>query len=148
MRYLEDLVVGVPMAIGSVAIERDAMVRFAVEFDPQPMHLDERTAADSAFGELIASGIYTCGLWTRLYVEHSQHDVANLGGMGIDELRFPAPVRAGDVLRGSATVTAARPSERRLDRGTITTRGEMVNQSGLTVMTLVSRARIAKRPAA
>jgi acyl dehydratase len=146
MRYLEDLPVGVPMTIGSVEIEREAMTRFAAEFDPQPMHLDEERAASSAFGELIASGIFTCGLWTRMWVDHSQHDVANLGGMGIDELRFPAPVRAGDVLRGVATILEARPSERRLDRGTITTQGEMINQDDVVVMTLRSRARIARRP--
>ncbi len=37
------------------------------------------------------------------------------------------------------------PSERRPDRGTVRIRGEMVNQDGVTVLSMVSRGHFASR---
>ena len=49
--------------------------------------------------------------------------------------------RSGPATRSSGrlTVLEATPSERRPDRGTIRIRGEMVNQDGVIVMSMVSR---------
>jgi hypothetical protein len=44
-------------------------------------------------------------------------------------------------------VLEATPSERRHDRGTIRSRGEMLNQDGVTVMAMVARGHFARRPA-
>ncbi len=43
------------------------------------------------------------------------------------------------------TVLETTPSERHPDRGTIRIRGEMVNQDGVTVMSMVSRGRFGRR---
>ena len=55
-------------------------------------------------------------------------------------------MRPGDTLRGRLTVLETSPSERRPDRGTIRIRGEMVNQDGVTGMSMVSRGHFARRP--
>jgi acyl dehydratase len=84
-------------------------------------------------------------MWMRLYVDSMLGGPASQGSPGIEELRWLAPVRPGDTLHGSLTVLEATPSERRPDRGTIRIRGEMVNQDGVTVLSMVSRGHFARR---
>jgi acyl dehydratase len=144
--YLEDLVVGSVTDLGSVVVDRDELIAFAERFDPQLMHTDEAAAARSPFGGLIASGWHTGSMWMRLYVDTVVRDVANLGGLGIDKLQFPAPVRPGDILTGAAEVLEARVSPRKADRGTMVVLGTMHNQHGELVFSLRSATRVARRP--
>jgi acyl dehydratase len=67
------------------------------------------------------------------------------GSPGVEELRWLAPVRPGDTLHGRLTVLQATPSQGRPDRGTVRIRGEMVNQDGVTVLSMVSRGHFARR---
>ena len=57
------------------------------------------------------------------------------GGAGVDELRWPRPVRPGAVLRLRATVTEARRSRSKPDRGLVRTRAELVGDGGEIVFT-------------
>jgi len=68
-----------------------------------------------------------------------------MGSPGIEELRWLAPVRPGDTLSARLVVLETAPSGRHPGRGTIRTRGEMVNQDGVTVMSMVSRGHFARR---
>ncbi len=131
--------------LGSTLVTEDDIVAFAREFDPQPFHVDPEAAKDSVFGGLIASGWHTGAMWMRLYVDAMLGGPASMGSPGIEELRWLAPVRPGDTLSGRLTVLDALPSERRPDRGTVRIRGEMVNQDGVTVLTMVSRGHFARR---
>jgi acyl dehydratase len=144
--YLEDLVVGVVTELGTVSVDRDELVAFAERFDPQRMHTQEAAAAHSPFGGIIASGWHTGSMWMRLYVDSVLADIVNLGGLGIDELRFPAPVRPGDTLTGAVEVLEAHPSQRKPDRGTMVVLGTMHNQNGELVFSLRSATRVARRP--
>jgi acyl dehydratase len=144
--FLEDLIVGSVTELGSVVVDRDELLAFAERFDPQLMHTDDAAAARLPFGGIIASGWHTGSMWMRLYVDSVLRDVANLGGLGIDELRFPAPVRAGDSLTGAVEVLETRPSPRKPDRGTMVVRGTLHNQHGELVFSLRSATRVARRP--
>jgi acyl dehydratase len=73
---------------------------FARQYDSQPFHVDERAAAKSVFGELIASGWHTAAIMCRLAVRDLFIDVAAGGGLGVEELRWPTPVKPGDTLSG------------------------------------------------
>ena len=146
MLYLEDLVVGSVTELGSVIVDREELVAFADRFDPQLMHTDDAAAAHLPFGGIIASGWHTSSMWNRLFVDNLIGHVANLGGVGIDELRFHAPVRPVDILTGAAEVLEARPSLRKPDRGTMVVLGTLHNQSGELVMSLRGITRIARRP--
>ena len=123
----------------------EEIVDFARRFDPQSFHLDAEAAKDSDFGGLIASGWHTGAMWMRLYVDSLLGGGSGQGSSGIEELRWLAPVRPGDTLSGRLTVLETTPSERHPDRGTIRIRGEMVNQDGVTVMSMVSRGRFGRR---
>jgi acyl dehydratase len=144
--YFEDLQAGQVVELGSHTISEEEIVAFAREWDPQPFHVDPEAARESIFGGLIASGWHTGAMWMRLYVDSLLDGAASMGSPGIEELRWLAPVRPGDTLSGRLTVLETTPSDRRPDRGTVRIRGEMVNQDGVTVMSMVSRGHFGRRP--
>lgn len=145
--YFEDLEPGRVYELGSRTVTEADIVAFAREWDPQPFHVDRDAARDSVFGGLVASGWHTGALWMRLYVDALLHDAVSMGSPGIEELRWLAPVRPGDTLHARLTVLEATPSPRRADRGTIRSRGEMLNQDGVVVMSMTARGHFARRSA-
>jgi len=134
LRYFEDYVPGATYECGTVIIDEASIVNFAKEFDPQPFHVDTVAAAAGPFGGLIASGWQTAALTMRLLVDNYLSAEASLGGAGVDEIRWPLPVRPGDTLRVRATVVESRRSLSKPDRGIIKTLAETANQDGQTVM--------------
>jgi acyl dehydratase len=147
-RYFEDFEPGQVLELGSRTVTEDEIIGFARQFDPQPFHVDPEAAADTVFGGLIASGWHTGAMWMRLYVDTMLGTASAQGSPGIEELRWLAPVRPGDTLHGRLTVLETTQSERRPDRGTVRIRGEMVNQDGVTVMSMTSRGHFGRRPPA
>ena len=53
----------------------------------------------------------------RLMVRSNIFDGAPVVGVSVDNLRYLAPVRPGDVLSAQAEVLSIRPSDSRADRG-------------------------------
>ena len=143
--YFEDFEPGQTLELGSRTVTEEEIVAFGRQWDPQPFHVDPEAAKDSVFGGLIASGWHTGAMWMRLYVDALLDGAASMGSPGIEELRWLAPVRPGDTLTGRLTVLETTPSERRPDRGTVRIRGEMVNQDGVTVMSMTSRGHFGRR---
>ena len=133
-RYFEDYPVGLVDEFGDIEITADDIVAFARRYDPQPMHIDPEAAAQGPFGGLIASGWHTAALIMPLFVEHFLSKVATLPSPGIDELRWVRPVRPGDRLRVRITVTEARRSVSKPDRGMVRSLVEVLNQNGELVM--------------
>lgn len=134
-RYFEDYTVGATYFCGSFSLTEDDMIRFASLYDPQAMHVDRALAARGPFGGIIASGWHTVALTMRLIVEnYLPHD--GLAAPGIDELRWPCPVRPGDTLTLHATVRDARRSRGKPDRGLIQSTMEAINQDGSVAMSM------------
>ncbi|MGW0686156.1 MaoC family dehydratase [Streptomyces sp. NPDC002754] len=144
-RYFEDYVPGSTYTFGSITVTEQAILRFAGEFDPQDIHTDPEAAGTGPFGGLIASGWHTASVMMRLYADHYVSKVASLASPGIDELRWPRPVRPGDSLSIRATVRAARPSRTKHDRGLVHTDVEVLNQHGETVLTLTAMNLLLRR---
>ena len=135
-RHFEDYPPGAVAECGPIAVDEAAIIDFGRQFDPQPFHVDPQRAAQGPFGGVIASGWHTAGLMMRLLVDHYLPRTAGLGSPGIDELRWLAPVRPGDQLSLRVTVTAARRSRTKPDRGLVHTANEITNQRGEVVMTV------------
>ena len=114
------------------------IIAFAKEYDPQPFHVDPVAAKDGPFGGLIASGWQTTSMMMRLLVEHFISPESSLGAAGVDEIRWPRPVRPGDTLRVRATVLEARRSNSKPDRGIVRSLAEVTNQHGEAVMRLTA----------
>ena len=128
LRYFDDYVPGTTHDCGSVSFSQAEIISFATQFDPQPFHVDPEAAAHGPFGGLVASGWHTAALVMRQLVDHYLSAEASLGSPGLDEIRWPSPVRPGDTLRVRATVLEARRSQSKPDRGIIKTVIEAVNQ--------------------
>jgi acyl dehydratase len=137
-RYFEDYEAGAVYEYGYAVVDEGELLAFARRFDPQPIHVDAKFAAGGPFGGLIASGWHTGGIFMRLFADHYLSRVASLASPGIDELRWPAPVRPGDSLRLRTTTTQTRPSRSKPDRGLVFTRGELLNQDDQTVLSLTA----------
>lgn len=144
--YLEDLWPGRVFELGSVRVTEGEIIDFATRFDPQPFHTDPAAAVDSNFGGLIASGWHTCSMFMRLLVDEVISHSASMGSPGMDEIRWTAPVRPGDVLTGTFTIAAARPSSSKPDRGVIESQCEMRNQDDVVVMTMRGTGMYARTP--
>jgi acyl dehydratase len=137
-RYFEDYQAGAVYEYGYASVTEPEIIEFARRFDPQPMHVDPEYAVTGPFGGIIASGWHTAGIFMRLYADHYLSRVASLASPGIDEIRWPAPVRPGDKLWIRTTILEARPSRSKPDRGLVHTRGEMFTGDDRQVLSLVA----------
>jgi acyl dehydratase len=138
VRYFEDYAPGFTVDCGSFAVHEADIIAFARQYDPQPFHVDPVAAKDGPFGGLIASGWQTTSMSMRQLVEHFISPESSLGAAGIDELRWPKPVRPGDTLQVRATVAEARRSGSKPDRGIVKSLAEVTNQDGDLVMKLTA----------
>lgn len=145
MRTFDDLAAGETIDLGTTSVTEAEILAFAREFDPQPFHVDPEAAAASPYGGLIASGWHTCALFMRLLATGFLNDTVSYGSPGIDELRWPRPVRPGDTLAGAFEILEARPSASRPDRGILRSRGTMTNQDGDEVLSCLATNFIGRR---
>jgi acyl dehydratase len=133
-RYLEDFALGQTFGSGRLRIDKERIFAFAAEFDPQPFHLDEAAARHSIFGALAASGWHTAAVTMRLLLDSELKPAGGIIGAGLDECRWPRPVRPGDELRIECEVIEVRPSKSRPEQGLIKLRTTTLNQDGETVL--------------
>jgi acyl dehydratase len=146
--YWEDFPPGEAIEVGRHTFTEAEIIDFARQFDPQPFHVDPEAARNSFFKGLIASGWHTCAIAMRLMVDKYVGRSASLGSPGLDNIRWLAPVRAGDTITYLRTTTAARPSESKPGVGLVHSRWEAVNQRGEKVMTMEGWGMFRRRPAA
>jgi acyl dehydratase len=145
--YFEEVQVGHRSAAGPYLLSKEAIVRFAKEYDPIPRHVDEEAAARSAFGGLTASGSHTFAIYILLTGRLQPH-FRVLVGLGWDEVRLPNPVRPGDELDLEMTVLEMRQSKSKPDRGIIRNRNILRNQKRETVLECISNIFVERRPSA
>jgi len=146
-QYLEDYAVGQVYRTGRMRIDKDQILAFARQFDPQPYHLDEESARQSVFGGLAASGWHTAALTMRLLVDSEFRPAHGILGVGFDELSWPRPVRPGDELYAESQVLEVRPSKSRPDRGLIRVRTTTLNQDAEPVQIYTVNLLVPRRPA-
>jgi acyl dehydratase len=144
--YLEDLAPGQVFTSDARAVVDVASIkRFSGEFDRQPFHLDEAAAKPTFFQELVASGWHTTAVTMQLIVETLplSHGII---GSGVDELRWPRPVRPGDTLHLHCEILAVTPSKLHPSRGTVRVRMTTFNQKDQPVQTMVANLIAFRRP--
>lgn len=129
-RFFEDFTVGQTFHSATATITAERIKSFAAEFDPQPFHLDEEAAKRSLFGGLAASGWHTAAVTMRLFVDSDLHPAGGTIGAGGEDLRWPRPVRPGDVLHLEGEVLETRASRSRPELGIVKMRLTTHNQAG------------------
>jgi acyl dehydratase len=145
-RYFEDYTPGDVYEFGTITVTEPGIIEFARQFDPQYFHVHPEKAVESRFGGIIASGRHTAGLAMRLYVDHFLSHVASLASPGVDDLRWPNPVRPGDTLRIRVAILEARLSRSKADRGVVRATIEAINQKDELVLSMVGISIIGRRP--
>lgn len=134
-RYFEDFNVGdiYEHRPGKTVTEYDNHLFTLLTLNTHPMHFDAEFAKASEFKKNLVVSPYTLALLIGMSVtDTSQKAIANLG---MDEVKFTAPVFAGDTIYGESEVLAKRESQSRPGQGivTIVTRG--FNQDGTQICT-------------
>jgi acyl dehydratase len=145
--FLDDLRIGQRFTSASHRLDADQIKRFAVDFDPQPFHLDEDTAEKSFFGGLAASGWHTAALTMRLLVDGGAPIAGGIVGAGV-EIAWPKPTRPGDELYVVSEVIEITPSRSRPDRGIVVLRSETRTQRDEIVQVLTSKLVVPRKPQA
>ena len=133
--YFEEFNVGDTFKSAGVTFTEGEIVRFALQYDPQPFHIDVEAANKSQFKGLIASGFQTLALVFRMYIQEGMLK-QGMGSPGMDELRWLLPVRPGDTLHMEAEVLSTKASTRRSGRGYVEMLCNMINQKSEKVMTV------------
>jgi acyl dehydratase len=126
----EDVEVGYTEISDSIEADRAEMIAYARTNDPYPIHVDVDVARQSPFGDVIASFGYTVSLYMRLMHRLELIGATEEGFLGAVgwEVTFGGPVRPGDLIRMRHTILDKRLTSRG-DRGLVTSRNELLNQS-------------------
>ena len=111
----------------------------------QPLHIDRHAAAATEFGQPLVNSLFTLGLMIGISVNDTTLNttVANLG---MDEVRFPAPLFHGDTVNVRTTVAGVRPSKSRPGQGVVTFRHEAFKQDGTLVASCLRAALMKAKP--
>ena len=117
---------------------------FALQFDPQPFHLDEEAGRNSLFGGLVASGWHTAAVTMRLILDGGFPVAGGLIGTQA-HLRFLLPVRAGDELHVECEILELKPSISNPDRGTARLGCNTINQQGRTALRMETLVIVRRR---
>jgi acyl dehydratase len=147
-RYLEDFAVGQVFNSARTRVDKEQIVAYAKQFDPQPFHLDDEAARKTPFQGLAASGWHTAGMTMRMMLDGEFKPVGGILGVGFDELSWPRPVRPGDELHAKSEILEVRPSKSRPDRGMLRVRTTTYNQKDEPVMAFTGNLLVPRRPAA
>ena len=159
MRFLEDVELGHRREMGSFTFTAELIKAFAVQFDPQPFHLDEEAAKQSLFGGLAASGWHITAVGMKLLVADSQRQMAEASARGevpavwgpspgFRELRWLRPVLAGDTISYANEVAAVRATASKPGWGIVQARNTATNQRGEVVCTFLATAFVPQRSVA
>jgi len=140
-RWYEETDTDIPYALGAHTFAEDEIVAFARAYDPQYLHADPEAAKHGPFGGLTASPWHAVSVGHRIMVDRlalEAETVRAKGGTpgepgpspGVDAIDFAAPVRPGDTVSFTLTVTAKRLSRSIPGWGLLFNRITAHNQQG------------------
>lgn len=134
--FFEDLQIGQSASLGKTITEADILLYAAVSMDTNPIHVDADAAKSSLFGERIAHGMLSAGLISAVLG-------TRLPGPGSlymrQSLRFAAPVKIGDTVKATATITTLNAEKKRATLSTVCTVGDEVVIDGEAYVQVPSR---------
>lgn len=140
-RWFEDIVIDEAFPLGSHTFSADEIIRFGKLYDPQYFHVDAEAAKHSHFCSLVASGWHTVTVGHRKMVDALFAEEDRLRGLGrepglsgpspgVNRMDFKTPVRPGDTVTYTLTVTGKRHSNSIPGWGLLFNQLDAVNQRG------------------
>jgi itaconyl-CoA hydratase len=134
-RHFEDFEIGdvYEHRPGKTVTETENHLFTMLTLNTHPLHFDAEYGAATEFGRNLVVSTYTLALMIGMSVSDvSQKAIANLG---MDEVKFPAPVFAGDTLYAESEVLSKRQSSSRPGQGIVEIRTLGKNQRDEIVCT-------------
>jgi len=95
---LDAFTIGQVFPTKSFKLTKEDIMKFAGEYDPQYMHLDEEKANQGRFNGIIASGIHTLAISFKLWVEQGIYGDDVIAGTKMNNIKFIKPVYPDDEL--------------------------------------------------
>lgn len=125
--FYEDVTLGAEYRSAAHTVSAADIAAFAtLTRDHHPLHLDESYARARGFPAVIAHGLFGLSLMEGLKAEMKVYEHTSIASLGWDEVRFKAPILAGDTVHVVFRFVDKRPS-RRADRGVVIEALELVN---------------------
>lgn len=149
-QYYEQLGVGriFHHPIRRTVTEMDNVLFSALTHNPAALHLDEEYCREhTEFGKRIVNSAFTLGLVVGISVGDTTLGTT-IGNLGLDEVRFPAPVFHGDTLHAETEVISRRESNSRPNAGLVVFEHRGYNQKDELVARIRRTSLMLKRPAA
>jgi 3-hydroxybutyryl-CoA dehydratase len=136
--YIEDLKPGMSASYGKTVGEADIVLFAGVSGDTNPVHLDEDYAKATMFKTRIAHGMLSAGFISTVLG-------TKLPGPGAiymsQNLKFKAPVKIGDTVLATCTVTEVIAEKKRAVLSTVCKVGDTVVIEGEAMVMVPSRAK-------
>jgi acyl dehydratase len=128
--HLEDFKVGEKaVSPGRTITEADVVMFAGISGDWNELHTNAEYMKNSPFGQRIAHGMLTLSIASGLSLRSRQRQpVEVLAFLGMDNVRFRAPVFIGDTIRVESEVLEARPSKSRPETGILKFKNTVKNQ--------------------
>lgn len=136
--YIEDLKPGMSTSYGRTVTETDIANFAGVSGDTNPLHLNAEFAATTRFKQRIAHGMLSAAYISTLIGNR----LPGPGCLYISQsLRFVAPVRIGDTVIATATITDIDTARRRVKLSTVCRVGDTVVVDGEAETLVETRAK-------
>jgi 3-hydroxybutyryl-CoA dehydratase len=130
-RYLEDMAIGDSADFSKTVTETDILMYAGVSGDTNPVHVDAEYAQGTMFKGRIAHGMLSAAFISAVLG-------TRLPGPGCiylsQSLKFKAPVKIGDTVRATVTVTDINQDKRRVTLTTQCTVGDTVVVDGEAIV--------------
>ena len=98
--------------LDTITLSEEQIIEFAKTYDPLPFHIDKEAAAQSHFGELVASGPNLFfHIYRRDWIPRFGHSV--LAGLEVNNWKFYGPTRANQPQQANISVKALKPNSER-----------------------------------
>ena len=146
--YLEDFKVGEKtVSPGRTVTEADIVTFASLSGDWNELHTNAEYMKNSVFGQRIAHGMLTLSIASGLVMRtRGRPPVEVLAFLGMDKVRFVAPVFIGDTIRVESEVIEARPSKSMSGAGILKSKNTVKNQRDEDIATWETAVMVRRRP--
>jgi 3-hydroxybutyryl-CoA dehydratase len=136
-RCIEDLAVGMTALYARTVTEADVVLFAGISGDNNPVHMNEVYASVTMFKGRIVHGMLSAGFISTAIASR----LPGPGSIYLSQnLKFCAPVRAGDTVEARVTVTDIMPEKKRVALKTVCTVAGKVVIDGDALVMVPSRA--------
>ncbi len=141
--FLEDMTVGMTAVYAKTVTDADIVMFAGISGDTNPVHLDAHFAGQTVFKGRVAHGMLSASFISAVLG-------TRLPGPGCiylsQNLKFRAPVKAGETVTARVTVKDVNPDNKRVVFDTVCTVGDTVVIDGEALLLVSRRAEVLGEP--